>query len=338
MLRDSSNAQSEIKSSGVHNAMYTVERQNTRNRVTDVGRADSQWKVLLWETHTSRLRLIERVMTDCGVRPYCVEQLNDIEKAACSSCCAAVVALGPYRTDGTLASKVIGRMKQAGLAVIAHERGANSWAVGLRCRVLLAGASCVLDSDESGFSHELRRIIAEVMTRKKQDSSEREHIHELMRTFGMVGESDAIEGTFRQALRIASFSDLAVLITGESGTGKELMARAIHQLDPKRKTGPFVAVNCGAISSGLAESEMFGHSRGAFTGADRDRKGLVRAAAGGVLFLDEIGELGSDIQAKLLRVLQDRHVRSVGTDHDVGVDVRVIAATNRNLEFMMGTG
>ena len=176
------------------------------------------------------------------------------------------------------------------------------------------------------------------LRKKTRELAENERFHVLMRTFGIVGESDAIKSAFRQALRVSSFSDLAVLITGESGTGKELMARAIHQLDPKRRRGPFVAINCGAISPGLAESEMFGHSRGAFTGADRDRKGFVRAADGGVLFLDEVGELGSDIQAKLLRVLQDHRVMSVGTDHDVGVDVRVIAATNRNLERMMEQG
>ena len=293
---------------------------------------------MVWESQTARLRLIDRVVSDCGAHAYRVEELSDIEKAPCSSCCAAVVALGLYQTDDTLVSKVIGRMKQAGLTVIAHEQGAHSWSVGLRCRVLLAGASCVLDSEEPGFSQQLRRITTEAIAQKTCKLVEKERIHELMRTFGIVGESDAIESTFRQALRVSSFCDLAVLITGESGTGKELMARAIHQLDPKRRAGPFVAINCGAINSGLAESEMFGHSRGAFTGADRDRKGFVRAADGGVLFLDEVGELGSDIQAKLLRVLQDHRVMSVGTDHDVGVDVRVIAATNRNLELMMERG
>jgi transcriptional regulator with PAS, ATPase and Fis domain len=176
------------------------------------------------------------------------------------------------------------------------------------------------------------------MAQKTHELTEKGRLHELMRRFGIIGESDAIETAFRQALRAADFSDLAVLITGESGTGKELMARAIHQLDRKRCAGPFVAINCGAVSSGLAESELFGHSRGAFTGADRDRRGLIRAADGGVLFLDEIGELGADIQAKLLRVLQDRRITSVGTDHEIGVDVRVIAATNRNLDLMMERG
>ena len=302
------------------------------------GVINSHWKVVVWESQTARLRLIDRVVSDCGAHTYRVEELDDIEKASCSSCCAAVVALGTYQADDTLASKVIGRMKQAGLTVIAHEQDAHSWSVGLRCRVLLDGASSVLDSGEAGFSQELRRIVAEAIVHKTHELGEKERIHDLMRTFGIVGESDAIELAFRQALRVGHFSGLAVLITGESGTGKELMARAIHQLDPKRRTGPFVAINCGAISPGLAESEMFGHSRGAFTGADRDRKGFIRAADGGVLFLDEVGELGRDVQAKLLRVLQDHRVMSVGTDRDVGVDVRVIAATNRNLERMMEQG
>jgi transcriptional regulator with PAS, ATPase and Fis domain len=317
---------------------FTAEHHNTYNRDTGVGGADSRWKVMLWESQTSRLRLIERVVTDCGARSYCVEHLSEIEKAACSSCCAAVVSLGMYQTDNTLAAKVVDCMKQAGLTVIAHEGGAHSWPVGVRCRALLAGASCVLDSEEDGFEMELQRILTSVLKQKTREVVEKEHNHALMKTFGIEGESHAIEEAFRQALRVASFSDLAVLITGESGTGKELIARAIHQLDPKRRTGPFVAINCGALSPGLVESELFGHSKGAFTGADRDRKGLVRAADGGVLFLDEVGELGGDVQVKLLRVLQNRRVMTVGSDHDVGVDLRVIAATNRNLEVMMRQG
>jgi transcriptional regulator with GAF, ATPase, and Fis domain len=320
------------------NANKNPSQQNASNSDAGAGVANSHRLVMVWESQTTRLKLIDRVVSDCGAHAYRVEEWDDVEKASCSSCCAAVIALGTYQTDDALASKIIRRMKQVGLTVIAHERGAHSWSVGLRCRALLAGASCVLDSEEAGFSQTLQRILTGVLAQKTCELGEKKRIHEQMRTFGIVGESDAIEVASRQALRIGSLSDLAVLITGESGTGKELMARAIHQLDPKRSTGPFVAVNCGAISSGLAESELFGHSRGAFTGADRDRKGLIRAADGGVLFLDEIGDLGSDMQAKLLRVLQDHRVLSVGTDHDVGVNVRVIAATNRNLELMMERG
>jgi transcriptional regulator with PAS, ATPase and Fis domain len=128
---------------------------------------------------------------------------------------------------------------------------------------------------------------------------------------------------------------LHTLVTGETGTGKELLAQAIHRFDPKRRHGPFVALNCGAISPGLAESELFGHRRGAFTSADRDRKGLIRAAHDGVLFLDEIGELDLALQTKLLRFLQEGRVLGVGDDREVPVSIRVIAATNRNLEEMV---
>jgi transcriptional regulator with PAS, ATPase and Fis domain len=128
------------------------------------------------------------------------------------------------------------------------------------------------------------------------------------------------------------------LITGETGTGKELLARAIHRLDPKRCQGPFVALNCSAISQGLAESELFGHRRGAFTGAERDRLGWIRAAEGGILFLDEVGELDINLQAKLLRVLQEHRVMGVGEDREVSVSVRMIAATHRNLEAMVHHG
>lgn len=315
----------------------TAEQQKFCEHDTDAKPADSQWNVLLWDPQSVRLRLIERVVRDCGARPYLVGQLADLEKAARLSCCA-VVALGSYQTDDTPVLQAIDCMKQAGVTVIAHEVGTHEWPVGVRCRALLAGASCVLDSEEAGFGPELERVLRSVFKEKTDERIDRQRCHSLMKTFGIEGESSGIEEAFRQVLRVAPFSDLAVLITGETGTGKELMARAIHQLDPNRRTGPFVAVNCGALNLGLVESELFGHSRGAFTGADRERKGLIRAADGGVLFLDEIGELGSDGQVKLLRVLQDRRVLTVGTDREVSVDLRVIAATHRNIELLVQQG
>jgi DNA-binding NtrC family response regulator len=128
-----------------------------------------------------------------------------------------------------------------------------------------------------------------------------------------------------------------VLVTGETGTGKELVARAIHKRS-RRSTGPFVPVDCGAIPDALMESELFGHERGAFTGADARRMGLVEFADGGTLFLDEIGELPLPLQAKLLRVLQERRVRRVGARQENAVDVRVVAATSRNIDQMVERG
>ena len=132
-------------------------------------------------------------------------------------------------------------------------------------------------------------------------------------------------------------TDATVLITGESGTGKELLARRVHDASPRRE-GPFVAVNCAALPSSLAESELFGHEKGAFTGADRRRAGRFEQADGGTLFLDEVGELGEEIQAKLLRAIEQRTVERVGGGAPVALDLRLVAATNRDLEAMVRDG
>ncbi|QWV95055.1 sigma-54 dependent transcriptional regulator [Geomonas oryzisoli] len=153
---------------------------------------------------------------------------------------------------------------------------------------------------------------------------------------GMIGKSKQIREVYELIEKVAD-SMANVLITGESGTGKELAARAIHYNSP-RKNASFVAVNCGAIPETLIESELFGHAKGAFTGAIADRPGLFEQAEGGTLFLDEIGELPLQLQAKLLRVLQEREFRRVGGGVALKADVRIVAASNRNLEEQVREG
>ncbi len=153
---------------------------------------------------------------------------------------------------------------------------------------------------------------------------------------GIVGKSPAILAIIELIAKIAD-SPSTVLITGESGTGKELVARAIHNYS-KRKNKPFIAINCSAIPEGLLESELFGHVKGAFTGAIMNKEGLFEAAHEGTLFLDEIGDIPLSFQAKLLRVLEDKKVKRVGSNQEVCIDVRIIAATNKDLKRAISEG
>ncbi|HSH75969.1 MAG TPA: sigma 54-interacting transcriptional regulator, partial [Longimicrobiales bacterium] len=153
---------------------------------------------------------------------------------------------------------------------------------------------------------------------------------------GIVGETDAIHQVLERVVQIAPVHS-TVLVTGESGTGKELVARGIHALSPRRHE-PFIAVNVAALSETLLESELFGHEKGAFTGAERRRQGRFERADGGTLFLDEITEMGAHVQAKLLRVLQGDSFERVGGEEPVDVDVRLLAATNRDPEEAVEEG
>lgn len=210
--------------------------------------------------------------------------------------------------------------------------------IGLYCQPLAAGARQVLNEQSPTFLDDLASAVARVGDDLRAQLEEQEQLGEVFKGCGMQARSAAMREVFRRAIKASHFSDLPVLILGETGTGKQRLAEAIHALDPRRREKPFVTINCAALSKNLAESELFGHGKGAFSGAQGERKGLFRAANGGTLMLDEIGELDPELQPKLLRVLQEHRLLPVGEDYETPIDVRVIAATNRPLEAMVAEG
>ena len=186
---------------------------------------------------------------------------------------------------------------------------------------------------------ELRQRVQLQLERRVLSDENRRLRQRLEKSFGfegIVGHSTGMEELLER-LRVVAPTRSTVLIVGESGTGKELVANALHQNSP-RAQGPFVAINCGAIPGEILESELFGHEKGAFTGAHQRRIGLIERASGGTLFLDEISELSADLQVKLLRVLEERHIMRVGGATQIPVDFRLVAATNRNLARWVETG
>src|SRR5882724_13074169 len=202
--------------------------------------------------------------------------------------------------------------------------------------------SAVTAIREGAFDFQLKPLSSETLTlalgraiehrRLKSRNRFLEQRLEVSQRFaGIIGNSPPMRHVFELVANVAG-TEATVLVTGESGTGKELVARSLHE-HSARSTRQFVAINCGALTETLLESELFGHERGAFTGADAKRRGLFEEANGGTLFLDEVGELTPSTQVRLLRVLQERCVRPVGSNHARPIDVRVIAATNRNLEL-----
>ena len=188
-------------------------------------------------------------------------------------------------------------------------------------------------------NEDLLQTIKNAVTQRQLFKENRLLRRELRQRFdisGITGASDRLQQVFEVINKVAH-TNATVLIQGESGTGKELVARSIH-FNSERSDGPFLAVNCGALPESLLESELFGHTRGSFTGAVADKKGLFRSAAGGTIFLDEIGDMPQSLQVKLLRALQEHEVVPVGSSVPIKVDARIVAATNKRLETEVAEG
>jgi serine/threonine-protein kinase PknK len=198
-----------------------------------------------------------------------------------------------------------------------------------RSRADLARQKHAVEQLSRGQAREIEKLRREVQTQRQNLELRYDYSQ-------IVGRGPAMRAVLERLDRVID-SEASVLILGESGTGKELVARALHWNGPRR-AGPFLGLNCAALPEALLESELFGHARGAFTGADRDKQGLLQAAAGGTLFLDELGELSPSTQAKLLRVLQEREVRPLGSEKSYALDVRLLAATHRDLDRAMAEG
>jgi len=209
--------------------------------------------------------------------------------------------------------------------------------VGFAVRAMRAGAIDVLK--KTAQPGEIRSAIERAISHGALAREVRRLRGEVERARGLgevIGQSALMRQLLALIDRVAA-SDATVLIFGESGTGKELLARTIHRVGP-RKDGPFVAFDCSALAPSLLEAELFGHEKGAFTGAGRARRGLFREANGGTIFLDEIGDIDATVQNKLLRVLQEREIKPVGGDRPVAIDVRVVAATNKDLKALVSRG
>jgi two-component system response regulator HydG len=222
------------------------------------------------------------------------------------------------------------RWASASMSPLRDLSGAVTGVVGVvRDVTELKQAEDALRSSEALLSEALKRTQDRVIQLEEQVQSRS--------TFeGLVGKSPGMQEIYRR-LRLAAESDVTVLLTGESGTGKELAAASVHALSHRRGR-PFVAVNCSAIPEGVLESELFGHVKGAFTGATRDKVGLFQAAEGGTLFLDEVGDMSPVLQVKVLRALQEREIRRVGDDRTIKVNVRLVTATNRDLAGLIADG
>ncbi len=288
--------------------------------------SESRGKILLVDDDPGLLRLLSIRL-----------RAEDYEVEAVESAHKALAVLHRFRPDLVITDLKMDKMDGIGLLKELQSKSPGLRVVIITAHGTIPDAVTATQSGAFGF-----------LTKPVDKDELMETVERAMKVSGSAAEveddwaaeiitrNQHLKETLAQAKMVAA-TDARVLITGESGTGKELLAKAIHRASP-RKDKPFVAINCSAMAEDLLESELFGHLKGAFTGATRDHQGLFQAAEGGTLLLDEIGDMPMRLQVKLLRVLQENQVRPVGSTEAVQVDVRVISATHRDLQEMMRQG
>ncbi len=289
-----------------------------------------QSEILLVDDDPDLLKLISLRLSSAGYRVRTADSGETaLATLAVQRPAAVITDLRMPGIDGMQLFAAIHRQHPALPVIILTAHGTIPDAVTATQKGVFGFLTKPFDSQEL-----LQKVAAAVALSGGESQSDRDPAGEWRA--GIITRSPRMEDVLRQA-RLVADSDASVLIYGDSGTGKELLARAIHRASPRRDK-PFVAVNCGAIPEPLLESELFGHARGAFTGAVQAHKGLFQAADGGTVFLDEIGDMPLALQVKLLRVLQEGEVRPVGATQSIPVDVRVVSATHRDLDSAKTSG
>jgi two-component system, NtrC family, response regulator HydG len=296
------------------------------------------------------LNAVRHVLVVDGVpdtAAYAMASLPGMELEAVATPAAALDRVVGSAFDAVLLDPALGDGEDGALALLHRVRTVAPdtvvviWSeaptVSFAVRAMRAGALDVLK--KTADAAEIRSVVERAISHGALAREVRRLRGEVERARGLgevIGESALMRQLLAMIDRVAA-SDATVLIVGESGTGKELLARTIHRVGP-RSEGPFVAFDCSALAPTLLEAELFGHEKGAFTGANRARRGLFREAQGGTIFLDEIGDVDASVQNKLLRVLQEREIKPVGSDRPVAIDVRVVAATNKDLKALVARG
>jgi DNA-binding NtrC family response regulator len=291
-------------------SILLIDDDDSLRRVMEFSLVDSGYRVQAAASGEDGLRLLDKEAFDAVITDITMPGMSGME-----------VLARVHERDERLPVVVITAYGTIESAVLAMKKGA-------------------FDYITKPFNRDELRLTLDKALRmrrlEKENADLRAEVTDRYRFESIIGVSEKIKDLLAVAGRVAA-SNASVLITGESGTGKELLAKGIHY-NSSRAEGPFVAVNCAAIPENLIESELFGHVKGAFTGAVKDREGKFESAAGGTLFLDEIGDLRIDLQAKILRALQERQVDRVGGNRTIDLDVRVIAATNKDIERAVKDG